>query len=109
MLLSLLFGVWVVVARLCWPLRGFAALLLLLCCWAGTWIVFFSLAQTKLPSYVLPAYPAVALILGAFAETYITESRLLDRTWYRIAMGCLALVGVALRAYAAALADYHRS
>lgn len=69
---------------------------LLLCCWAGTWIVFFSLAQTKLPSYVLPVYPAVAIILGAFAETYVTESRLLDRNWYRIAMVCLALVGVAL-------------
>jgi 4-amino-4-deoxy-L-arabinose transferase-like glycosyltransferase len=69
---------------------------LLLCCWAGTWIVFFSLAQTKLPSYVLPAYPVVALILGAFAETFITENRLLDRNWYRLAMFCLALVGVAL-------------
>jgi 4-amino-4-deoxy-L-arabinose transferase-like glycosyltransferase len=69
---------------------------LLLCCWAGTWIVFFSLAQTKLPSYVLPAYPAVAIILGAFAETYVTESKLLDRNWFRSAMVCLALVGVAI-------------
>jgi len=69
---------------------------LLLCCWAGTWIIFFSVAQTKLPSYVLPAYPVVALILGAFAETYITESRRSDRIWFRIAMICLATVGVGL-------------
>ena len=66
----------------------------LLCCWAGTWIVFFSIAQTKLASYVLPAYPAVALILGAFAYTFITESVLIDRGWFRASMFCLALVGV---------------
>jgi len=31
-------------------------------CWAGVWFVFFSFASTKLPNYVLPMYPALALI-----------------------------------------------
>jgi 4-amino-4-deoxy-L-arabinose transferase-like glycosyltransferase len=41
-----------------------AAALWLLACWAGLWIAFFSCAKTKLPNYVLPAYPALALILA---------------------------------------------
>ena len=33
-------------------------------CWALTWLIFFSLAQTKLPNYILPMYPAIALIVS---------------------------------------------
>ncbi len=33
----------------------------LLACWLGVWMVFWSLCQTKLPHYILPAYPALAL------------------------------------------------
>lgn len=33
--------------------------------WAAPTIVFFELAPTKLPHYVLPAYPAIALLCGA--------------------------------------------
>ncbi|MCG6156278.1 ArnT family glycosyltransferase [Rubinisphaera margarita] len=36
--------------------------LLFLLCWAGVYVVFFSIAQTKLPNYVLPAYPPLALL-----------------------------------------------
>lgn len=35
-------------------------------CWAGFWIAFFSLASTKLPNYILPSYPAVALLIAVF-------------------------------------------
>ena len=34
--------------------------------WAITWVGFFSLAGTKLPGYVWPAYPAIAVILGIY-------------------------------------------
>ncbi len=34
-------------------------------CWAAGVFVFFSLAGTKLPSYVFPAFPALALLVGA--------------------------------------------
>ncbi len=36
------------------PLQGSY---LLIACWAIVWFAVFSLARTKLPSYVLPAYP----------------------------------------------------
>ena len=35
-----------------------------LACWIGLYLAVFSLAQTKLPSYVLPCYPALAILLG---------------------------------------------
>lgn len=35
-----------------------------LICWCSTWLVFFSMAQTKLPNYVAPIYPALAILLG---------------------------------------------
>lgn len=46
--------------------RGDAARdrLIFLSCWAGGWIGAFSLARTKLPSYITPAYPALALLVA---------------------------------------------
>jgi 4-amino-4-deoxy-L-arabinose transferase-like glycosyltransferase len=38
--------------------------LVFLTCWAGVWVAFFTLARTKLPNYVLPCYPALALLTG---------------------------------------------
>jgi len=37
---------------------------LLLACWAGFCIVFFSASQSKLPGYILPALPAIGLMLA---------------------------------------------
>jgi 4-amino-4-deoxy-L-arabinose transferase-like glycosyltransferase len=37
--------------------------------WAGTVLLFFSLAGTKLPSYLFPAFPALALLVGALGGT----------------------------------------
>ena len=39
-------------------------LLVACACWAGGVFVFFSLAGTKLPSYLFPAFPALALLVG---------------------------------------------
>jgi 4-amino-4-deoxy-L-arabinose transferase-like glycosyltransferase len=36
----------------------------LLACWAGFCVVFFSISQSKLPGYILPALPAIVLILA---------------------------------------------
>ncbi len=33
-----------------------------LLCWVGLYFVFFSIAQTKLPNYILPCYPPLALL-----------------------------------------------
>ena len=39
-------------------------------CWAGVWFVFFSFASTKLPNYVLPMYPALALISARYLHDW---------------------------------------
>jgi 4-amino-4-deoxy-L-arabinose transferase-like glycosyltransferase len=41
-----------------------------LCCWIVCYLVFFSIARTKLPNYILPIYPAVALLTGRFLEDW---------------------------------------
>jgi 4-amino-4-deoxy-L-arabinose transferase-like glycosyltransferase len=35
-----------------------------LICWAGFCVIFFSVSQSKLPGYVLPAFPAIGLLLA---------------------------------------------
>src|SRR5205085_4837240 len=37
-----------------------------LLCWAAAYLVFFSAAATKLPNYIAPLYPAVALLTARF-------------------------------------------
>jgi 4-amino-4-deoxy-L-arabinose transferase-like glycosyltransferase len=64
--------------------------------WAGAYIGFFSLAGTKLPSYVLPAYPALALIAGAFLKGLLVGRFEARRYWAPVSFACLALVGLAL-------------
>jgi len=42
----------------------------LLVCWACCWVVAFSAAGTKLPGYVWPAYPALALLTADFLAAW---------------------------------------
>jgi len=42
---------------------------LLLACWAGFCVMFFSASQSKLPGYVLPALPALGLLLAYWLTT----------------------------------------
>ncbi len=44
-------------------------------CWAAFPIVFFSFSQSKLPSYILPAAPALALIAAIGASRSFQRSR----------------------------------
>ncbi|MBP2630754.1 MAG: arnT 1 [Firmicutes bacterium] len=46
--------------------------LLLLLCWAMSVLVFFSISQTKLISYILPMYPAIALLVGWYIDRLLT-------------------------------------
>ena len=47
--------------------RVWIAGLLLALVWLGVWVGGFSAAATKLPNYVLPAYPAAALLTAIVA------------------------------------------
>jgi len=68
--------------------------------WAVIYIGFFSLASTKLPSYVLPAYPALALITARWVTEWV-KSPLTSPAWMTKGaflnlpiVGVLFLVGV---------------
>lgn len=43
----------------------------LLLVWAAVWIGGFSCSGTKLPGYVWPAYPALAILCGAFLDGWL--------------------------------------
>lgn len=76
-------------------------------CWIGVYLALFSLAQTKLPSYILPAYPAVALLVGNFLVNWLRQRAQTADWWVPVGMVILALVGVALVAgLAIALRNY---
>jgi 4-amino-4-deoxy-L-arabinose transferase-like glycosyltransferase len=45
---------------------------LLAACWFGVWFVFWSICKTKLPHYLLPAYPALALLTACFVDRWQT-------------------------------------
>ncbi|MBI5760823.1 MAG: glycosyltransferase family 39 protein, partial [Planctomycetales bacterium] len=69
---------------------------LFLTCWVTAYVGFFSLAGTKLPNYITPCYPALALLTSRMIEGYLAQPGLLDRWSWRVALGSLVLVGVSL-------------
>ncbi len=69
---------------------------LLAACWVGVYVMLFSLAKTKLPSYVTPCYPGLALITGSFAFHWTRKKAIGSAHWRRLALGVLALIGLAL-------------
>jgi len=70
------------------------AALVFVTCWAGVYLGLFTMAGTKLPNYVLPAYPALALIAAYFYQYWIDNPQGVHRYWHRIALGILAAVGI---------------
>jgi len=67
---------------------------LFLLCWVGVYIGFFSLARTKLPSYVLPCYPALALMLGRLIDGWLAQTEIISRKTLRFALGAGCVVGI---------------
>jgi 4-amino-4-deoxy-L-arabinose transferase-like glycosyltransferase len=52
------------------------------------------LAATKLPNYIVPLYPALALLAAAWIETWLSQSQLTTARKLRLAWITLGLVGV---------------
>lgn len=65
-------------------------------CWVGVYVGLFTLAQTKLPSYITPCYPAVALLMGLFMNRLVNQQLDFSKFWYRAAFGSLAGIGLAV-------------
>lgn len=65
-----------------------------LLCWAGCYLVFFSLAATKLPNYIAPLYPALAVLTARMLVRW-REGAIAPARWVMpAAVGGVAVVGV---------------
>jgi 4-amino-4-deoxy-L-arabinose transferase-like glycosyltransferase len=71
--------------------------------WAAPTIVLFELAPTKLPHYVLPAYPAIALLCGAGLTAMLGRQW---RTAHPAGIVLFAVAGVVIVALTATLATF---
>lgn len=65
-----------------------------LLCWVAVYIGFFSLAQTKLPNYIVPVYPALAILTAQFLVGWRRGEITIQRWIMPAALVCLMLVGV---------------
>ncbi|MGH8253747.1 MAG: glycosyltransferase family 39 protein [Steroidobacteraceae bacterium] len=85
------------IARRCWrDIRAGDGAALLLATWVVFGFAFFSLSQSKLIPYILPIFPALALLCGRTLSE-------LERVDVRRALGSSAAIGVVLAAVAIAL------
>lgn len=62
--------------------------------WFGVWLSFFSLASTKLPNYVLPMYPAIAILTARYLAVWSRYADSRELTSFRNSCRILAAVGV---------------
>jgi 4-amino-4-deoxy-L-arabinose transferase-like glycosyltransferase len=63
-------------------------------CWIAVYFVFFSIAGTKLPNYILPLYAPVALLTAHFLDRW-RRGVLQPPGWaVGISLACLGLLGV---------------
>jgi hypothetical protein len=65
-----------------------------LICWFAVYLVFFSIVSTKLPNYILPLYPAAALLTARVLERWRLRELSFPAWVMRLGMSTLALIGV---------------
>jgi 4-amino-4-deoxy-L-arabinose transferase-like glycosyltransferase len=71
-----------------------------LVCWFGVYFVFFSLSGTKLPNYILPLYPAVAVLMARVLDRYRLGA-IHPAGWVlRLSLVSLGMVGIGFVAIA---------
>jgi 4-amino-4-deoxy-L-arabinose transferase-like glycosyltransferase len=70
--------------------------LLLVLCWLFVYLVVFSVPRTKLPTYIIPVYPAVALLIGVYLWRWMRNEPLPDRLRSALVFGMLATIGVGI-------------
>lgn len=81
-----------------WKRTGSPALtntLLLILVWMTVWIGGFSAAATKLPNYILPAYPAAALLVATLGVEAVRRTDWPYPRWLASGLGWVAFGGVA--------------
>lgn len=91
----------VVAAARVWKRAGSPALtqtLLLLLLWMAVWVGGFSAAATKLPNYILPAYPAAAMLVAALGVEAARKAEWPFPRWLAAGIGWVMFGGVATAA-----------
>ena len=63
--------------------------------WVGVYVCLFTMVQTKLPHYVTPTHPALALLAGCFFYNWTRGKIELSLFRGRIILGCLGVTGLA--------------
>ncbi|MBX9622397.1 MAG: glycosyltransferase family 39 protein [Gemmataceae bacterium] len=69
-----------------------------LVCWVAAYLVVFSLVSTKLPNYVLPVYPALAVLTARFLVRWRDGDVAVPRWLMPAAVVGVAVVGLAVGA-----------
>jgi 4-amino-4-deoxy-L-arabinose transferase-like glycosyltransferase len=91
------------------PLAARHALGLVLA-WLLVWVGGFSAAATKLPNYILPAYPAAALLVAALGVEAVRQATTCGRwphpRWLAAGLGSLAFGGIATAATIVVISRY---
>jgi 4-amino-4-deoxy-L-arabinose transferase-like glycosyltransferase len=70
----------------------------LLWCWIAVYLAVFTVAATKLPSYILPVLPPFALLIGRFLDRWRRGILELPAWTQPISLAILALSGVVMSA-----------
>jgi 4-amino-4-deoxy-L-arabinose transferase-like glycosyltransferase len=70
--------------------------ILFLACWVVVYLGMFSFAGTKLPSYITPCYPAVALLVAAFMHRWSEGKELSWCHWPKVSFILWGLTGIGL-------------
>jgi 4-amino-4-deoxy-L-arabinose transferase-like glycosyltransferase len=83
-------------ARL-WRTRNVSASSCLFLCWAGFCVLFFSISKSKLPGYILPAFPAIGLLISKDLSRRLQQGFKSIR-WLCLAVG-LTLAGLGVLSY----------
>ncbi|NWF36568.1 glycosyltransferase family 39 protein [Mariprofundus sp. KV] len=69
---------------------------LFMLCWIGVYILFFSIARTQLPNYVLPLFPAAAMLMAfgwAGADGAIRQRARLWLAWGALILSLAMVIG----------------
>src|SRR5262249_50626908 len=69
-------------------------------CWIAVYILFFSLARTKLPNYILPVYAPVAVITARYLDRWRRQGTATIIREPKLAFVTLAFVGLGVGAFA---------
>jgi 4-amino-4-deoxy-L-arabinose transferase-like glycosyltransferase len=69
---------------------------ILLACWIAAFFGFWSLCSTKLPHYVLPAYPPLAILIACFIQAWRERPEAFSLWWPRLALTSLFVVGLGM-------------